>query len=324
MTSLKKVNSPQSGPMKIFIFSFLIFCSLSGLASTLADEKLPILPQNERDPRTFCPYEPGFSNEHLLIFVDVTDGISEQQMSLLKNDILTDDLLSNVGLYSKVSLMIMDGNEPVTSLEPQLTICRPKSGKKTSSDKRDHFDILTENRQRLDLEYQIGYLRRFRENAIKLIKGKAESHDKSGKTPLMEAIHEITRSSAIDFGDDYDKKKLIIVSNMYHNSDTLPLDKVCMKRIYRQSFSFYRYRMVWKCPSFKDLKNKRANKFYLETKIRPKFKGETDVKLWILHRQQESGGIRDSSLLTFWQDYFDHVLGDITFLEPEFESDPSS
>ncbi len=309
---------------KILIFSFIFLCALSLSAGVATAEELPVLPASERDPRTFCPYEPGFSDEHLLIFVDVTDGISEQQLSLLKNDVLTDKLLENVGLYGKVSLMVMDGNEPVTSLEPQLTVCRPKSGKKTSADARDHFDILTENRQRLELEYQIGYLRRFRENSIKIIKEKAEkTHSKSGSTPLMEAIHEIARSSAIGFGEDYDKKKLIIVSNMYHNSVSLPLDKICVKRIYRQSFSFYRYRSVWKCPSFKDIRKKGANKFYLETKIRPKFKGETDIKLWILHRQQEAGGIKDSSLLTFWQDYFDHVLGDVTLLEPEFESDPS-
>ncbi|WP_462137940.1 hypothetical protein [Candidatus Mycalebacterium sp.] len=320
--------------MKKFLVSvlFLFFCVLpasaqgqmaeSGQATGSAD--LPIVQETERDPRTFCPYQPGFSNEHLLIFIDVTDGFTEQQINLMKNDILTEKLLENVEIYGKVSLIVMDGNEPVTKLTPLLSVCRPKNGNNTSKDKRDHFDLLIESRQRLDLEYRIGYLRRIKEKVVEIIQEKAEKNrEPTDKTPLMEAIHEITRSSAIDFDDKYEKKTLLIVSNMYHNSKSLPLDKLCVKRIYRQGFAYSRYKSVWKCPSFKDVKSKRANEFYLERKIKPKFKGETDIKLWILYREQGEGSIRDSSLLTFWEDYFiDYVAGDVTFLEPEFEPDP--
>lgn len=322
----KKSNSFLFLPAMRFLVLFLFFavCVLPVSAKGMAGKELPVLRYTERDPRTFCPYDPRISNEHLLIFVDVTDGFTEQQINLMKNDILTEELLENVGIYGKVSLIVMDGNEPVTKLTPLLSICRPKSGNSASKDKRDHFDMLTENRRRIELEYRIGYLRRLRDRVIAIVKEKAESRKPTNETPLMEAIHEITRSSAIDFGDKYEKKTIVMVSNMYHSSKSLPLDKLCVKNIHRHGVSFYRYTSVWKCPSFQDLKNKSANKFYLERKIKPKFKGKTDVKLWILYKEQSEGSIRDAALLTFWTDYFDYVGGDVTFLEPEFEADPLS
>ncbi len=307
------------------IISLILFVFLSVLPAQGRAEDLPVLDSNERDPRTFCPYSEGISREHMLIFVDVTDGMSEQQINLLKNDILSEDLLSSVGLYGKVSVVMLDGNKPVTSLEPEIVICRPKSGNSKSPDKRDHYDILTENRKRIDLEYRIGYIRRLKEGMIKLVREKSKNLSQSGYTPLMESFHEISRSSAIDFGDKYDKKSLIVISNMYHNSKSVPLDKLCVRRIYRHSFPYSRYTRTWTCPSFEDIKKKRSNKFYLERKIRPNFKGDgTNVKLWILHRDVGSGGIRDSSLLDFWESYFKYVKGKVNFLDPDFESDPSS
>ncbi len=309
---------------KIFLFISVFLCfSVFSISSSVA-EGAPVLEKTERDPRTFCPYDKDISSEHLLLFIDVTDGISEQQINLIKNDIITDDLLGGVNLYGKVSLVVMDGNKPVTSLKPQLSICRPKSGNLKSPDKRDHIDFLTENRQKIELEYQLGYLRRFKDRSIEIVKEKAEGHNTEENTPIMEAIHEISRSSAVDFGKEYGEKRLIVVSNMYHHSKNLPLNKLCLKKIYRTNFSLLNYFTIWKCPSFKDVKNKRVNKFYLERKIKPQFKGNVDVKLWMLYKQESSSSIRDDSLLTFWEDYFDYVGDSVNFLDPEFESDPSS
>lgn len=306
------------------VLTVFAFCVCPTGARASAEGEPPVLQSTERDPRTFCPYDEDFSNDHLLVLVDVTDGITEQQVDLFKNDIFTEKLLNSVGLYGRVSLVILDGTEPVTSLKPALSICRPKSGSLKSRDKRDHFDIMTENRQRIDIEYRLGYLRRLRTKSIEIIKSKAENRNTDEDTPLMEAIHEISRSSALNFGEGYENKTLIVVSNMYHHSESLPLNKLCVRKIYLKSFSYYRYSSTWKCPSFEDVKNKRANRFYLERKVRPRFKGKVDVKLWMLHKKHNAGSIRDASLLTFWEDYFDYVQGDVNLLETEFEPDPVS
>ena len=296
-------------------FLFLFSVSVAG-----AQEQ--ILQERDRDPRTFCPYEGGVSKEHLLIFIDVTDGISEQQLSLIRNNILTRKLFEDVSIYGRVSLVVMDGNKPVTALEPLLTVCRPKSGRLTAEDERDHFDIMAENRQRVDIEYRVGYLRRLQEGIIRIVEEKASGHNRDGQTPLMEAINEISRSSAIDFGGRYEKKTLIFVSNLYHNSRSIPLNKLCVRRVYRHEFLSSRYTKTWSCPSFSDIKKKRANRFYLDSKIRPRFTGSVDVKLWVLHKEINSGSIRDESLISFWREYFKYVGGDVNLLEPEFEADP--
>lgn len=313
--------------MKEILLSFFVvfavcFFPAEGRAQT---EDLPILPATERDPRTFCPYDKSFSKDHLLLLVDVTDGLSEQQIKLFENNILTEELLGKVGLYGRVSLVILDNNEPVTGIEPSISICRPKSGDPKSKDKRDHFDIMTENRQKIDIEYRLGYLRRLKTKSVELIRAKSQNEGGEDEyTPLMEAINEISRSSAIDFSDSYRNKKLIVVSNMYHHSRSLPLNKLCVRKVYLKQFTYYRYKSTWKCPSFEDVKNKRANRFYLEKKIKPKFKGVVDVKMWMLHKKQNAGSIRDASLLTFWEDYFGYVQGNINLLETEFEPDPIS
>jgi len=46
--------------------------------------------------------------------------------------------------------------------------------------------------------------------------------------------------------------------------------------------------------------------------------------MWMLHKKQNAGSIRDASLLTFWEDYFGYVQGNINLLETEFEPDPIS
>ncbi len=317
MKMMKKILS-------LFLIVFAV-CAFPPGGRAANDGDLPVLKSSDRDPRTFCPYDSDYSKDHLLIFVDVTDGISEQQIKMFANDILTEKLLGRVGLYGRVSLLILDGTKPVTGLEPDISICRPKTGNNKSPDKRDHFDIMTENRQRVDIEYRLGYLRRLKEKTIEIIEAKAKNREDDVNTPLMETIHEISRSSAIQFDEDYENKTLVIVSNMYHNSESLPLDRLCVRKIYLKRFSYYRYSSTWRCPSFNDVKNKRANRFYLERKIRPKFKGKVNVKMWMLHKkQQKVGSIRDASLLTFWEDYFDYVQGDINLLETEFEPDPSN
>ncbi len=311
---------------RIFTLALIVFAvfAFSATVSASQEEELPLLPNDERDPRTFCPYDKSFSRSHLLILVDVTDGISEQQMKMIQNDILTEKLLGSVGLYGKVSVVVLSGTVPVTGLEPIITVCRPKNGNSKSREKRDHFNIMTENRQKINIEYRLGYLRRLRNQTIKIIKAETENREKVQNTPLMETIHEISRSSAIDFGDDYEDRTLVVISNMYHHSNKLPLSKICVKKIFLSGFSSYPHAATWQCPSFQKLKNKRENKFYLEKKIKPKFNGRVNLKLWILHKKQDVGSILDASLLTFWEDYFKYVQGDINFLEPEFEPDPVS
>ena len=307
-------------------FALLLALALLPSAGVFAKEASsagPILHERDRDPRTFCAYEPGIAKEHLLIFVDVTDGISDQQLSLIRNNILRPSLLHNVSIYGKVSLVILDGNSPVTALKPTLVVCRPKSGDLKSSDPRDHYDMMVESRQRVEVEYNMGYVRRLREGIIKAVKAKAETRNTNGIAPIMESMNEISRSAELDFGGGYEKKTLIVVSNLYHNSRSIPLDKLCVKRVYLHDFLSSRYTKTWSCPSFNDIKKKRSNRFYLETKIRPKFKGKVDLKLWVLHKEVgESGSIRDDSLISFWKEYFEYVGGDLNFLEPEFESDP--
>ena len=314
----------MSGIGKALVLLFAL--ALLPVAGAFAkdDSHGPVLHERDRDPRTFCPYEAGVSREHLLIFVDVTDGISEQQLSLIRNNILTPRLFKDVSLYGKISLVVMDGNNPVTALKPEMVVCRPKNGDLSSPDPRDHYDMMVESRQRIEVEYNLGYIRRFREGVVKQVKAKSETRNTNGIAPIMESMNEISRSSALDFGDRYEKKTLIVVSNLYHNSRSIPLDKLCVRRVYLHDFLSSRYTKTWSCPSFKDIRKKRSNRFYLERKIRPKFKGPVDLKLWVLHKEvSNSGSIRDDSLISFWQEYFEYVQGDLNFLEPEFESDPS-
>lgn len=313
------------GKVFVLLFALVLFPAAGAFAEDTSHG--PVLHERDRNPRTFCPYDPGISKEHLLIFIDVTDGISGQQLSLIRNNILTPRLFNRVSLYGKVSLVVLDGNKPVTALKPDLVVCRPKSGKLSSPDPRDHYDMMVESRSRVEGEYNLGYVRRLREGIVNKVKEKAAGRNTDGIAPIMESINEISRSYELDFSDLYEKKTLIVISNLYHNSRSIPLDKLCVRRVYLHDFLSSRYTKTWSCPSFNDIKKKRSNRFYLETKIKPRFKGKVDLKLWVLHKnvgEEGSGSIRDDSLISFWREYFeDYVEGDLNFLEPEFESDPS-
>ena len=208
---------------------------------------------------------------HTLILVDKTDPFTENQQMILRNLLKQfKQELDLLQVHEKLSIYILDGSNYIQP-KPAFTSCRPKS--------EEEANIIIENPRILKENYDKRYAEPLEKAIATLLEG-----SRADVSPLLEMLREI--SILRDFQQDYPRRRLIIFSDMIHNTE---------------QFSMYNARTDL---SYDDAKKKSASYFEL---TRPQFSGSLPVSLYILRREAYKSAPLWGVVKQFWKTYFsDH------------------
>ncbi len=258
---------------------------------------LPTIPL-DIDSKTFCVKDPdSFERDyhHVMILIDRTSYLAEEQIEWIKDELFNETFAKEYRPYTRFSVLFIDNKSPQKQ-EVIYSKCRPKSGKK-SKDWDDEKYTSNENK------LIVGSIFNTFVNGKNDVVGFNNLSDTIGTTVeannsyIFETIIHSLRTKSLNFRDrDYDKRTLIIVSDLMQHSKEFSLYKECKAKTNIKQMS--------KCPTLeKSLsKNKVLNDYLTFTK--PKETENLEVKLFFLNFKHETNREISVSLIDFWGDYF--------------------
>lgn len=230
---------------------------------------------------------------HNFVLVDSTEGYEEEQYQLLLNQFFDDANVNLIGPYDKVSVLAIDGRgKQATELEPIFSECKPPSGQTNTMWPHDEFigDTTTSSRVR-------GTYKRFRAKLDDAGNQFANLGDTKGKySQLVEQIKELSRNSKLDFGSDYEHRKIIIFSDLMQFSDNINLISSCRDKK--------------QCDSYEDVK-KQMNETLWEN-LKPSW-GTKKPKVYVYYLQCRHDQGLDIGLIEIWESYFEELGMEMTY-----------
>ena len=263
----------------IRLFLHLMVLSLVFVNVSKAD--LPNI-NTDVNPQTFCVNEPdAFDREfhHVMIIIDRTSFLDEQQIEWITDNLFNKSFLQDFRPYTRFSLLFVDNKSPQLQ-ELAYSKCRPKSGKKSKVWDDEKYTG-SENQMLVE-----GFYDRFlvgkNNDGFTTLGSKIGSTVTSDNSWIFETmIHALTTRSLEFRARDYDKRTLIIVSDLMQHSPEFSLYRECNATSVFQNMNV--------CPSFE--KKKKKNKVLDEylTFTRPKDSSDNlDVHLYFLNFKHEA------------------------------------
>ena len=256
----------------------------------------------DADPKSFCLKEPDsfdIDQEHVMIIVDRTTNLAEEQIEWIGDNIFSSKFASNFPPFTKFSLIFAD-DKSVQLQELQYSKCRPKTGKKSKKFEGDLYGS-DENELVVKSPYN-----RFL-NGTDSITGFLSLKDEIGLTQkaentfVLETFIRVLTDPSLDFShEDYTKRTLIIASDLMQYSDNLNFYRECKKQKQNE--------VIRECSSFKSImtSNKMVADYINNTKPTRNL-NNLEIKLMYLNFDYETEREIDTSLLQLWADYFSHI-----------------
>ncbi len=283
--------------MKLLVTLFL---SLFFYGLSTADDFPNTL--TDADPKSFCLKEPDafeIDQEHVMIIVDRTTNLAEEQIEWIGDNIFSSKFASNFPPFTKFSLIFAD-DKSVQLQELQYSKCRPKTGKKSKkfegdlygSDENELVVKSTYNRFLNGTDSITGFLN---------LKNEIGLSQKAENTFVLETFIRVLTDPSLDFShEDYTKRTLIIASDLMQYSDNLNFYRECKKQ--KQD------KVIRECSSFKRIMdgNKMVADYINNTKPKRNL-NNLEIKLMYLNFDYETEREIDTSLLQLWADYFSHI-----------------
>ncbi len=281
-------------------FLATIFISIFFYGLSTADDFPNTL--TDADPKSFCLKEPDafdIDQEHVMIIVDRTTNLAEEQIEWIGDNIFSSKFASNFPPFTKFSLIFAD-DKSVQLQELQYSKCRPKTGKKSKkfegdlygSDENELVVKSTYNRFLNGTDSITGFLN---------LKDEIGLTQKAENTFVLETFIRVLTDPSLDFShEDYTKRTLIIASDLMQYSDNLNFYRECKKQ--KQD------KVIRECSSFKSImtSNKMVADYINNTKPTRNL-NNLEIKLMYLNFDYETEREIDTSLLQLWADYFSHI-----------------
>ena len=229
---------------------------------------------------------------HTFVLVDSTEGYEEEQYALLLNQFFDEANVELVGPYDKVSILAIDGRgKQATELEPLMSECKPPSGKPTMWPHDSYVDSSTTD-NRIKATY-----RRFSNKLVEAGEQFANLGDTTGEySQLIEQVKELSRNNKLDFGSDYEYRKIVIFSDLMQFSDNVDLIASCRNKK--------------KCVSYEDMKNQMNERLW--ENLKPSW-GTKKPEVYVYYLQCRHDQGLDIGLLDIWQSYFDELGMKMTY-----------
>lgn len=286
----------------IFLLIFLSYPSFAffGSEENIKEICLQDVDGEERNPplitnldcfdRNSCPIVSEMKKNHYLVLVDTTEGLSDNEIGFLRNDVLSVRTLNLIEPYSKLSVFNVNDKVVPSDLKPLAWYCRPRSGNKASPYEADYphksqgVKVTRKNFQNWGIAT--------RKKSIESL----SKETKAQRTLLFEHINSITTLPIYEFrGEDYKNRTLILFSDLLQFSKRINLKGECGSYDNRK-----------KCLSFDRFYNTTSTKVkrYLD-EIKPAFSSNSKVIIYHVINKEIKGKPLERNLKGFWISFFE-------------------
>ncbi len=272
--------------MKIFkTFLWIILVAvLSGCLNDEPDKYPSIKELNEQ----FCAKD-GRRYEHTVVILDLTSELKQAQVDYIKEMVFSEGFFKSYQPFTKFSYVLI--NEKTSqSQQPLFSKCRPKAGVKTEF---DSFDLPTKKESELYVKRK---WKRFIVESEKIFQSVFEKPLKSNYSLIYETVVSTFKIPKFDFGNNYRKRNLIIVSDMMQHSNRISFYNFCRTKNSKKPNL---------CPAFDRLMSNSSTRDYINS-TSPSNE-DVDIKIIFLNNRYETSRSLDSTLIRLWIEYFERA-----------------
>jgi hypothetical protein len=255
------------------------------------DVKYPPVPK-EISKKTYCAKD-GAKFGHTVVLIDTTTPLDKARIDFIKSEVFGTKFFESFEPFTKFSYILINDKSPA-SQKYVFSKCRPKSGKKTIYSEAN--DISEEESKYENIKNVKKYWRKFNIGAQSVAKEIFSSKVNANYSLIYESTINVMQNKMLDFGPDYPKRNLIIVSDLMQNSKRISFYNRCKSKYSRKADL---------CPRFKDIIKDMTTNEYFESTTKSLDKKINIKLLYINHREQTKYQL-DESLLKLWLDYFEH------------------
>ena len=235
-----------------------------------------------------CPIYPELRENHTAYLIDTTDGPSKQfteKLDVLFNSEI--EFVSRNKPYSRISIVELNDKQSVVGFKPIGTICRPRTGTITrwQSDQAHSSEGA--------LAIQSDFVNKFL-SPIQQAKAQLSKSTKANRTLIIEHISSLVNQPIYQFdGEDYQNRKLVILSDLLQWSDRFKLVRECRKKPKGcSSFdSFYK-------------QTSQVNRNYLD-QMKPKLNKFSVVEIHHIQNKAVRDSKIEGQLKSFWTGFFE-------------------
>ena len=282
-----------------FLFSCAIFSSSILLAgcSSEPDYRYPAAHGKPGgiSMKNFCAKD-GRKYGHTVILIDKTTIIDEPRQDFIASQVFTTSFYESFEPYTKFSYIVIDNKSPYNK-KFVFSKCRPKAGKTTeysAEQLKEGIKINEKNEEFENIKYIKQYWAHFNKETKKIKNKIFSSQVKSDWSLIYESIVNVLDNKQLDFGPDYPKRKLIIISDLMQNGQRLSFYNICKTT---------NAKIPDLCPKFKEITANKDTKGYFDDTT-PSAHKNLDIDIIYLNYRGETKYAIDNSLLQLWTDYF--------------------
>lgn len=272
--------------MKIFkIFLWTVFVVvLSGCFNDKPDKYPSIKELNEQ----FCAKD-GRRYEHTVVILDLTSELKQAQVDYIKEMVFSEGFFKKYQPFTKFSYILINQRTP-QSQQPLFSKCRPKTGVKTEF---GSFDLPTNKESPLYVKKK---WKRFILESEEISQSVFEKSQRSNYSLIYETVVSVFKTPKFDFENDYQKRNLIIVSDMMQHSNRISFYNFCRTKSSKKPDL---------CPAFDQLMSNSSTKNYINS-TSPSNEN-VDIKIIFLNNRYETNRNLAPSLIGLWIEYFERA-----------------
>ena len=262
-----------------------------------------------------CPKYDALNQNHALYLLDTTNGTTndfkesvntilgysenlDSAGNITSRTLDNSEVIANNAPYSRLTFVELTDTENVVGLEPDLSICRPRTGEENKHWKADNF-----HEEEGFVYVEDNYAKNFERLVFRTLE-KVKKSPASDKSLIFEHIKQLSLPKYEFTSKDYKNRRLVILSDFLQNSKRFGKDSPSMKTVCTRS---KRKNSKWTgaCDSFLDFYNvqSKEDQNYLD-KMKPDFDKSTVVEMHLL----QTCGVKDAKiseeLESLWTSYF--------------------
>tara|TARA_B100000965_G_scaffold382569_1_gene381035 strand:- start:1095 stop:2006 length:912 start_codon:yes stop_codon:yes gene_type:complete len=283
--------------LKTFII-FFIFLNSNGYSLISEPKGYPKCVNSDVNKSDFCPLEAKLG--HTLILVDFTSRWQKPQIDWVKGRIFGEALISGIPPYNRISYLKID-NTPPHSQKYVYSKCRFKTGTKTK------FEGDKVNSKCEGSDFISNIYKAWRSQIDEVEKNFFPKNEEADQSLIYEYIIHVLRELSADFGSDYQKRELIIVSDLMQYSERVNFFKHCKSA--SEKLKPKNKQKADKCGTFEKLmKNEKSFANYIErTKPNQEMLKNLKVKVLFINHSYQTRQDLYITLEQLWIDMFKYI-----------------
>ena len=284
---------------KLLISFFIIVTWSLSLNAASLPEGFPKCYNSDVKQSDYCPLSAKLG--HKIYLVDFTSRWENHQVKWVKGRIFGDGLINDTPPYHKISYLKID-DIPPHSQEFIYSKCRFKKG--TNSQKYPGEKV---NKKCEGLDIVKNIFNTWNKQIKKVENNFFQENDDAKQSLIYEYIIHILRETSADFGNDYNERELIIVSDLMQYSERVNFFKHCKSKAMKLKPK--KKQKADKCGSFEKLLKKEKSFANYINKTKPTAQMVKNLKvkvLFINHKYQNDKDLY-VTLEKLWIDMFSYI-----------------